>query len=111
MKMFYPLDKSIPECINTITAKPFSPSFKDQAGAAVSLYGRQFDIWFTEEDLKDCLKKAEGKYDKEILDRVYETLLLQKSEMEKFSSFNTENRLSFSSPYKKKPPCSSSQKS
>lgn len=82
MKMFYPLGKSIVECRNAITAKPFSPAFKDQTDAAVSLYGRQFDIWFTEEDLKDCLKKAEEKYDKKILDRVYETLILQKSELE-----------------------------
>lgn len=80
--MFYPLGKSIVECRNAITAKPFSPAFKDQTDAAVSLYGRQFDIWFPEEDLKDCLKKAEEKYDKKILDRVYETLILQKSELE-----------------------------
>lgn len=81
MKMFYPLEKSILECRNAITAKPFSPSFKDQADAAVRLYGRQFDIWFTAEDLKDCLKKAEEKYDKRILDRVYEALIFQKNEM------------------------------
>ena len=48
----------------------------------MSLYGRQFDIGFTEEDLKDCLDKAKGIYDKKILDRVYETLILQKNELE-----------------------------
>lgn len=77
MKMFYPLDKNEEACMKEITAKPFSPCFDDQVNAAVKLYGTQFDIWFTEEDLKECLGKVKDRYDERILNRVYKTLMMQ----------------------------------
>lgn len=77
--MYYPVSSSLEDCMKRITAKPFSPCFEDQVEAAVSLYGSQFRVWFDDEDLKGCLKHAEGIYDQTILERVYKTITHQKS--------------------------------
>lgn len=76
-KMYYPIELSVDSCIEAINAKPFSPCFEDQVSAAIALYGEQFHVWFTEADLEECLGRAEGIYDLEILERVKHVIIRQ----------------------------------
>lgn len=73
----YPLVNSIDECMKVITAKPFSPCFEDQVKAAEDLYGRQFEFWFSNEDVVDTLANTVGFYGVTVLERVGHVLIEQ----------------------------------
>ena len=73
----FPLDKSIEDCFSLIKAKPFSMDFDEQAGEAVSLYGRQLKLNFTINNVKKELEKLVALYDKQILASVEKTLRMQ----------------------------------
>lgn len=85
-KMTYPLEKSIEECREDISSKPFSPSFDDQVEALENLYGIQFQFWFTKEDI-DCILndiKIKELYLPECIERVRKVLFEQ---IEKYIKF------------------------
>lgn len=71
-KMYYPLDRSLSECREVITARPISPSFEDQVNAAEDLYGQQFIFSFTEKDIERITQNAleQHIYPKETILRV-----------------------------------------
>lgn len=79
MSISYSGEKSMDECRNIIKAKPFSPSFADQVEAAQSLYGGQFQYWFTEEDIHAAMEKAQtaNLYSSDIIERVENILIEQ----------------------------------
>lgn len=76
MSISYSEDKSIEECRNVITSKPFSPCFEDQVAAARSLYGTQWKYWFTEADITAVIEKAAetGLYASTTIERVQNIL-------------------------------------
>lgn len=75
----FDINKSVNECLDTITSKPFSPSFKDQVDAARELYGKQLEVQFTSKDIDELLEYVKSKqmYDNKILKRVEKTLKKQ----------------------------------
>lgn len=79
MSISYSEEKSIEECRSIIRAKPFSPCFEDQVETAESLYGVQFKVCFTQEDIHRILEKASSKkiYSSKIIERVENILLKQ----------------------------------
>lgn len=79
MSIAYLQEKSIEECRDIIRAKPFSPCFKDQVKAAQSLYGVQFQYWFTQKDIHRILEQASARkvYSSQIIERVENILIEQ----------------------------------
>lgn len=70
----FTLDKSIKDCLSLIWAKPFSKDFDEQADEAVSLFGRQLKLHFSNNDVDKELEKFKDIYDNQILARVEKTL-------------------------------------
>lgn len=75
--MYYPKHFRIEDCIQRVTAKPFSGSFDKQAIAAAELYGTQFKTMFNKEDLLNILDEAATLYSDWILHRVEGLVLHQ----------------------------------
>lgn len=88
-KMYYPLDRSLSECREVITARPISPSFEDQVNAAEDLYGQQLSFSFTENDIAKIAKSAleQNIYEKEVVLRVKTILEEQIVLYQKYQNF------------------------
>ena len=63
--------------IKRVIAKPFGGSFQTQQEAAEDLYGKQLQIFFTNDDLENVLKEANPYYSKDIIDRVWNLVQYQ----------------------------------
>lgn len=70
----YNLDDSIEKNINKMFCFPFSINFDEQVNAAVSLYGDNFSIKFTEKIIDDLLNDVKILYDDKVISRVKEIL-------------------------------------
>lgn len=68
--MYFPKRFTTEELIKRAIAKPFGGSFQIQKEAAEDLYGKQLQIFFTNDDLENVLKEANPYYSKDIIDRV-----------------------------------------
>lgn len=68
------LDKTMNDCLNLIKAKPFSTDFEEQADEAAALFGRKFKLHFKMDDIEKELENFTNRYDKQILERVEQTL-------------------------------------
>lgn len=77
VKILYPLDKDIEECMKEIEAKPFSRDFDEQMDAAEELYGQQLRLHFTKKDVTDAVSEVSGYYTDDVLARVEEVIFQQ----------------------------------
>jgi len=77
----FPLENTIEQCYKDIQAKPFSISFDEQLDAVEELYGSQFKISFTRQDIQNELDKLKAEfgttYDDAVYTRVEHTALEQ----------------------------------
>lgn len=72
----YPLDADLYALQSRVKAKPFSPSFEEQADSAEQLYGQQLYMQFTAKEVEHILKE-EQLYPAAIHERVEELLRQQ----------------------------------
>lgn len=77
IKQDFPIEKDIETCRKDIIAKPFSRDFDEQMDAANELYGTYLQFNIGKEDMVREVDQWEFPYQKEILNRVKETLRLQ----------------------------------
>lgn len=77
IKEDFPLQKSPEECRKTIIAKPFAQDFDEQTDAANELYGTQLSFSVSKNDMVKEVRLYGGTYQKEVADRVEETLRYQ----------------------------------
>ncbi len=74
----FPWNLSVEECRKKIVAKPFCNSFEDQLEAAEELYGADFRLNFTMQDVEQVLQQFRGFYKREILERVLQVIREQR---------------------------------
>lgn len=72
--MSFPLHQDVYQCLQDIEAKPFSRNFEEQVEAAESMYGVQLKFWFTARDVEEVVAQASVFYDRDVLDRVEQTM-------------------------------------
>lgn len=77
MRGDFPLSKPTEDCRKDIIAKPFARDFDEQADAAGELYGTHLTFSVSKNDMVKEVRLYGGTYQKEVADRVEETLRYQ----------------------------------